>query len=114
CYPDRRHPTGYCRINGRAPGVCLRRPKTAAPGGGGRAGSIRCQPGRARREVTPQEILTDYSDVEPDDVKACLAYARALVANESIEPVNIEVARTRRSTTLGTRFLCQILCHKQP
>ncbi|MCL6559498.1 MAG: DUF433 domain-containing protein [Firmicutes bacterium] len=43
--------------------------------------------------VTPQEILGDCPGLEPEDIKACLAYARALVANESIEPVNIEVAR---------------------
>ncbi|HIE12468.1 MAG TPA: DUF433 domain-containing protein [Desulfotomaculum sp.] len=42
--------------------------------------------------VTPQEILEDYPDLEPDDIKACLAFARALVANETIEPVNIEAA----------------------
>lgn len=42
--------------------------------------------------VTPQEILADYPDLEPEDIKACLAYARALVANESIDTVNVEVA----------------------
>ncbi len=36
--------------------------------------------------VTPQEILGDYPDLELEDIKACLAYARALVANESIKP----------------------------
>ena len=32
--------------------------------------------------ATPEEILRDYPDLEPDDIRACLAYARALVANE--------------------------------
>jgi len=30
---------------------------------------------------------------EPEDIQACLAYARAVVANESSEPVNVEAAR---------------------
>lgn len=25
--------------------------------------------------MTPEEILVDYPDLEPDDVRACLAYA---------------------------------------
>ncbi|WP_334110313.1 DUF433 domain-containing protein [Thermodesulfitimonas autotrophica] len=43
--------------------------------------------------MTPQEILEDCPDLEPEDIKACLAYARALVANESIDTVNVEIAR---------------------
>ncbi|MBC7294243.1 MAG: DUF433 domain-containing protein [Thermoleophilia bacterium] len=43
--------------------------------------------------VTPEELLADFPDLEPEDIRACLAYARALVAQTSIEPVNIEVAR---------------------
>jgi uncharacterized protein (DUF433 family) len=43
--------------------------------------------------VTPGELLADFPDLEPEDIRACLAYARALVAQTSIEPVNIEVAR---------------------
>uniref|UniRef100_A0A7C2IQR6 DUF433 domain-containing protein n=1 Tax=Ammonifex degensii TaxID=42838 RepID=A0A7C2IQR6_9THEO len=39
---------------------------------------MRRQPRRSRREVKPQEILTDYPDLEPDDTRACLAYACAL------------------------------------
>jgi uncharacterized protein (DUF433 family) len=49
--------------------------------------------GLLEQGVTPQEILEDYPDLEPEDIKACLAYARALVANESIEPVIIEAAQ---------------------
>lgn len=37
--------------------------------------------------ATPEEILQDYPDLEPEDIRACLAYARALVANEAVEPV---------------------------
>lgn len=42
--------------------------------------------------MTPEEILEDYPELELDDVRACLAYARALVANEAIESVNVEAA----------------------
>ena len=49
--------------------------------------------GLLEQGVTPKEILEDYPDLEPEDIKACLAYARALVANESIEPVIIEAAQ---------------------
>jgi uncharacterized protein (DUF433 family) len=31
--------------------------------------------------VTMQEILEDFPDLELNDIKACLAYARTLVAN---------------------------------
>jgi len=40
--------------------------------------------------VPPEEILKDYPDLEPEDVRACLAYARALVANEMLEEVALE------------------------
>lgn len=42
--------------------------------------------------ATPQEILEDYPDLEMEDIRACLAYARSLVANEQIEIVSIEGA----------------------
>ena len=37
--------------------------------------------------VTSEEILDDYPDLEPDDIRACLAYAHAVIANDSIEAV---------------------------
>ena len=30
--------------------------------------------------VTPEAILDDYPGLEPDDIRACTAYARAVVA----------------------------------
>ncbi len=42
--------------------------------------------------ATPQEILEDYPDLEMEDIRACLAYARSLVANEQIEFISIEGA----------------------
>ncbi|MEW6173828.1 MAG: DUF433 domain-containing protein [Bacillota bacterium] len=32
--------------------------------------------GLLEQGVTTQEILADYPDLEPEDIKACLAYAR--------------------------------------
>ncbi len=35
---------------------------------------------------TPEDILHGYRWLEPDDIKACLAYAHRLVAHERVEP----------------------------
>jgi len=42
------------------------------------------------RGISVDEILDDYPDLEIDDIKACIAYARYLVANETFEEINIE------------------------
>ncbi|GMU23897.1 MAG: hypothetical protein AMXMBFR13_39750 [Phycisphaerae bacterium] len=34
-------------------------------------------------------ILDDYPDLEPDDIRACLAYARAVIAHDSIDAVQV-------------------------
>ena len=39
---------------------------------------------------TPGLILEDYPWLEPEDIKACLVYARRLVGHERIEPLLIE------------------------
>ncbi|MBI3463895.1 MAG: DUF433 domain-containing protein [Planctomycetes bacterium] len=39
---------------------------------------------------TPATILEGYPWLEPEDVQACLIYARRLVAHERIEPLMIE------------------------
>jgi uncharacterized protein (DUF433 family) len=43
--------------------------------------------------ATLEEILQDYPELEPEDIRACIAYARTLVANETIEPVSLLVRR---------------------
>ncbi len=36
-----------------------------------------------------QAILEDYPELEPDDIRACLSYAHAVVANDRIEAVKV-------------------------
>jgi uncharacterized protein (DUF433 family) len=36
---------------------------------------------------TPETILEGYPWLEPEDIRACLAYAHRLVAHERIEPL---------------------------
>jgi uncharacterized protein (DUF433 family) len=41
---------------------------------------------------TVEIILTGYPWLEPDDIRACLAYAHRLVGHERIEPLLTETA----------------------
>jgi uncharacterized protein (DUF433 family) len=43
--------------------------------------------------ITPEEILKDYPQLEWRDIQACLAYARRLIANETIDAVDVEEAK---------------------
>jgi len=38
---------------------------------------------------TPETILTDYPDLEPDDLRACLAYAHAVIAHDKLDAIHI-------------------------
>lgn len=40
--------------------------------------------------VTVDAILDDYPALEPDDVRACLAYAHAVIAHDSLDAVAVE------------------------
>ncbi len=35
------------------------------------------------------EILEDYPDLEKDDIQACLAYAHAVIAHDSLDSVSL-------------------------
>lgn len=39
--------------------------------------------------VNPEDILDDYPDLESDDIRACIAYARAVIAGDSLAAVSI-------------------------
>ncbi len=41
---------------------------------------------------SPETILSGYDWLEPDDIRACLVYARRLVAHERVEPRLIDSA----------------------
>jgi len=45
--------------------------------------------GLLAQNVTIEEILEDYPDLEHDDVLACITYAHAVLANESLEEIKI-------------------------
>lgn len=38
---------------------------------------------------TVENLLADYPGLEADDVRACLAYAHAVIADESLEAVRV-------------------------
>ena len=40
---------------------------------------------------TPETILSGYPWLEPEDVRACLVYARRVVGNERIEPLTFQI-----------------------
>jgi len=37
--------------------------------------------------VTSEAILEDYPDLEPDDIRACIAYAHAVIARDTLDAV---------------------------
>jgi len=38
---------------------------------------------------TVETILADYPDLQPDDIRACLAYAHAVIARDSLDAVRV-------------------------
>ena len=41
---------------------------------------------------SPDDIVAAYPWLEPDDIRACLAYARRVVGHERVEPFPTEAA----------------------
>ncbi len=39
--------------------------------------------------VTQEAILDDYPDLEPDDIRACTAYAHAVIAQDTLSAVTV-------------------------
>ena len=39
--------------------------------------------------VAPGDILDDYPDLELDDIRACTAYAHAVIANDTLSAVSV-------------------------
>ena len=42
--------------------------------------------------ITPEAILEDYPDLESDDIRACIAYAHAVIAHDTPDAVVAEEA----------------------
>ena len=40
--------------------------------------------------VTPEAILNDYPGLEMDDIRACTAYAHAVIAGDSLAAVSVK------------------------
>lgn len=38
---------------------------------------------------TADAILADYPDLEPDDIRACMAYAHAVIARDTLDAVRV-------------------------
>ena len=39
--------------------------------------------------VTLEELLDDYPDLEPEDIRACTAYAHAVIARDTLASVSV-------------------------
>ena len=39
--------------------------------------------------VAPSEILDDYPELEPEDIRACTAYAHAIIAGNTLSAVSV-------------------------
>lgn len=57
---------------------------------------------------TPETILTDYPDLEPDDLRACLAYAHAVIAHDKLDSVHISgpMERVAPAEAIGPTNSC--------
>ncbi len=49
--------------------------------------------GLLAQDVSLDEILEDYPDLEREDIQACLAYARAAIAGDRLEAVQVGAGR---------------------
>ena len=39
---------------------------------------------------TQEAILADYPDLEPEDIRACLAYAHAVIAHDELDAIQVQ------------------------
>ena len=42
---------------------------------------------------TTERLLEDYPELEPQDIRACLAYAHAVIAQDSLDSVRVSAKR---------------------
>ena len=51
--------------------------------------------------VAEDELLEDYPRLEPEDIRACVAYAHAVVAGDSLSAVSVPPVPPRRRRRAG-------------
>ena len=39
--------------------------------------------------ATHEEVLADYPGLEPEDIRACIAYAHTVIAGDTLAPVSV-------------------------
>ena len=39
--------------------------------------------------ATQEELLDDYSELEPEDIRACIAYAHTVISGDTLAPVSV-------------------------
>ena len=42
--------------------------------------------------VTQQDVLDDYPELDPEDIRACIAYAHTVIAGDTLAPVSVAEA----------------------
>lgn len=42
--------------------------------------------------VTVEKLLDDYPELEPEDIRACIAYAHAVIEGDSLSVISIAVS----------------------
>lgn len=40
--------------------------------------------------ATQEELLDDFPDLEPEDIRACIAYAHSVIAGDSLDAVSVQ------------------------
>ena len=40
--------------------------------------------------ISEKEILEDYPDLDPEDIRACFVYAKSIISNEKIDEIQFE------------------------
>lgn len=39
--------------------------------------------------ATQEELLDDYPELEPEDIRACIAYAHTVIAGDTLAPITV-------------------------
>ena len=39
--------------------------------------------------AAPEQLLDDYPELEPEDIRACIAYAHTVIAGDTLAPVSV-------------------------